>query len=194
MRIEAKMARIDTLIYLTGNEIKFKVAAQVLRASGISLERKHLPTPEIQSSRVEEVAEYSAIWASQHLNLPVVVTDAGFYIEALNGFPGPFKFVNEWFSADDYVHLMHGKDNRRIEVRDCLAYCQPQQKPVTFCGIYRGELATKPGKRSGTPMEQIFVPEGYSVPISEFPQDEMLTYWSGVSIWQELKLHLEAEL
>jgi XTP/dITP diphosphohydrolase len=55
-------------------------------------------------------------------------------------------------------------------------------------------LATKPGKRSGTPMEQIFVPEGYSVPISEFPQDEMLTYWSGVSIWQELKLHLEAEL
>jgi XTP/dITP diphosphohydrolase len=193
MRIEVTMARIGTLIYITGNEIKFKVAAQVLRNSGISLERKHLPTPEIQSCRVEEVAEYSAIWASQHLNLPVVVTDAGFYIEALNGFPGPFiKFINEWFSADDYLNLMHGKNNRRIVIRDCLAYCQPQQKPVTFCGIYRGEVAIKPGKRSGTSMDQIFIPEGYSIPISEIPPDEMVAYWSDVGIWQELKWYLEA--
>ncbi len=186
------MTRVNTLTYVTGNEIKFKVAEQVLRDSGILLRREQLHTPEIQSSRVEEVAEYSALWASQRLKQPVVVTDAGFYIEALNGFPGPFiRFINEWFSAEDFLNLMRGKDNRRILIRDCLAYCQPDEKPVTFCGVYQGVLATRPGRKRGTPIEQVFIPEGYSVPASEIPPEEMLTYWSNVSTWQALKQYLE---
>jgi XTP/dITP diphosphohydrolase len=186
------MARINTLTYITGNETKFKVAEQVLQDSGILLRREHLCTPEIQSSRVEEVAEYSAIWASQYLNQPVVVTDAGFYIKALNGFPGPFiKFINEWFSAKDFLSLMQGKNNRQIIIRDCLAYCQPDEKPVTFCRLYRGALATEPGRKRGTPIEQLFIPEGYTVPASEIPPDEMITYWSNVSTWRELKQYLE---
>jgi XTP/dITP diphosphohydrolase len=184
---------ISTLIYMTDNEIKFKVAEQVMHNSGILLERKHLCTPEIQSSRVEEIAEYSARWASQQLDQPVVVTDAGFYIEALNGFPGPFiKFINEWLSVDDFLNLMRGKTNRRIVIRDCLAYCQPNAKPVTFCGSYRGELAIEPGRESGSPINRLFIPDGYSLPVSEMLPDEMIAYWSNVSIWQELKGYLEA--
>ena len=187
------MSRINTLTYVTGNEKKFKVAEEVLRESGILLRQEHLHTPEIQSCRVEEVAEYSAIWASQYLSQPVVVTDAGFYIEALNGFPGPFiKFINEWFSAQDFLSLMQGKNNRQILIRDCLAYCQPNEKPVTFCRVYRGMLATEPGRKRSTPIEQVFIPEGYSVPASEIPPEEMLMYWSNVSAWQELKQYLEA--
>ncbi len=187
------MSRISTLTYVTGNEIKFKVAEEVLRESGILLRQENLRTPEIQSRRVEEVAEYSAIWASQYLEQPVVVTDAGFYIEALNGFPGPFiKFINEWFSAQDFLSLMQGKNNRRVLIRDCLAYCQPSEKPVTFCRVYRGMLATEPGRKRSTPIEQVFIPEGYSVPASEIPPEEMLTYWSNVSTWQELRRYLEA--
>ncbi len=187
------MARVNTLTYVTGNGIKFKVAEQVLRESGILLRQEHLHMPEIQSSRVEDVAEYSALWASQQLNQPVVVTDAGFYIEALNGFPGPFiKFINEWFSAEDFLSLMQGKNNRQIVIRDCLAYSQPDEKPVTFCGLYRGVLATEPGRKRGTPIEQVFIPEGYSVPASEILPDEMITYWSNVSTWLELRQYLEA--
>lgn len=148
------MDKINSLIYVTSNAIKFRVAAQALQNSGISLQQKSLNTPEIQSSRVEEIAEWSAIWASQHLNQPVVVMDAGFYIAALNGFPGPFiKFVNEWFSAEDYLNLMQGKNNRRVTIRDCLAYCRPNGKPAIFCKLHQGELATKPGRQSGTPMD-----------------------------------------
>ena len=187
------MAKISSLIYITDNEIKFEVAEQVLHNSGILLERKHLCTPEIQSSRVEEIAEYSARWASQQLNQPVVVTDAGFYIEALNGFPGPFiKFINEWLSVDDFLNLMRGKANRRIVIRDCLAYCQPNAEPVTFCGSYRGELAIEPGRESGSPINRLFIPDGYLLPVSEMLPDEMIAYWSNVSIWQELKRYLEA--
>jgi XTP/dITP diphosphohydrolase len=187
------MCGVKSLVYVTGNELKFRVAWQALQGSGILLERKTLDTPEIQSTRVEEIAEWSAIWASQHLNQPVVVMDAGYYIEALNGFPGPFiKFVNVWFSDDDYLKLLQGKSNRRVIIRDCLAYCSPNEKPTVFCQLHLGKIATKPGRQNGTPIDQIFIPEGYLNPISEIPPDELLTYWSNAATWQELKLHLES--
>lgn len=181
------------LTFITGNEIKFQVAQQVLRGSGLMLERSTLDLPEIQSSRVEEIAVFSAQWACQHLDRPVAVTDAGFYIETLNGFPGPFvKFTNAWLSAQDYLSLLLGKLERRIVVRDCLAYCRPHEKPLTFCTAYQGTLATEPGRDGGNPIEQILIPAGYSVPISEIAPDEMVAYWSRASVWRELKRYLAA--
>lgn len=60
------MDRTNSLVCVTSNEQKFKVAMQPLQNSSISLERKSLNTPETQSNRVEEIVEWSAIWASQH--------------------------------------------------------------------------------------------------------------------------------
>lgn len=189
--VHNKTTSVNSLVYVTRNELKFKVAVQSLQNSGISLERKSLNTPEIQSNRVEEIAEWSAVWASQHLNQPVVVMDSGYYIEALNGFPGPFiKFVNEWLSADDYLNLLQGKSNRRVIIRDCLAYCHPDEKPILFCQLHQGKLATDAGRQNGTSIDQIFIPEGYSKPISEIPPDEILAYWSNAAIWRELENYL----
>ena len=146
----------------------------------------------IQSAHIEEIAEWSAVWASQRLNSPVVVTDAGYNIEALNGFPGPFiKYVNEWFSAEDYLNLMRDKLNRRVVARDCLAYCRPDEKPVSFCRSRLGVLAVQPGRPDGSPIDQLFIPEGYTVPISEIPPAEMVAYWSNATIWHELMRYLE---
>lgn len=186
------MDPVKSLIYVTSNELKFKVAQQSLQNSSILLEQKSLDTPEIQSTRVDEIAEWSAIWACQHLNLPVVVSDVGYFIEALNGFPGPFiKYVNDWFTADDYLNLMQGKSNRQATIQDCLAYCRPNDKPVVFCQIHRGEIATKAGRKEGTSINQVFIPEGFFKPISEIPPKQMVAHWSTAGIWQKLRLHIE---
>lgn len=188
------MIRISSLVYATGNQIKFEVAAQVMAETGIVLTQDTLDVPEIQSYHVEEVAEYSAIWASQKLSQPVAVTDAGYYVEALKGFPGPFiKYVNEWFSAEDFLKLMYGKANRSVILRECLAFCQPKEEPVLFCRIHRGKLALKRGQRNGTTMDQIFIPAGCSVPVSDMPADEMIAYWRKASIWKELVQYLVEE-
>ncbi|MFD3157275.1 non-canonical purine NTP pyrophosphatase [Haloimpatiens sp. FM7330] len=181
----------NTLIYITGNDVKFNVASQVFMNTKITLLQKDLDPPEIQSKNVQEVAMYSAVWASKQLNQPVIVTDAGFYIEALNGFPGPFiKFVNEWFSADDYINLMKNKTNRTLIIQDCLAYCYPNEKPVIFTGSYKGELAYQPSKKCGTSIEQIFIPEGFDVPISDIPEEKMISYWSNGEIMTKFKEYL----
>ncbi len=180
-----------SLIYVTGNDLKFAVAAEVLQDTGIRLEQSRLSTPEIQSAEVEEIAEWSAQWASRELQKPVVVTDAGFYIEALRGFPGPFvKFVNEWLTAGDYLKLMQNHTNRQIVIRECLAYSHPGQKPVTFSQFYQGTLALTPGAPRGTAINQLFIPEGYSQPISELSPTAAMAYWSQLSAWLDLKAYL----
>ncbi|MBU5225066.1 hypothetical protein KQI36_00110 [Clostridium senegalense] len=83
------------IIYVTGNNLKFEIAKKVFEGSNINLIQKKLDTPEIQSFNVCDVATYSAKWASEKLNSSVIVTDAGFYVNSLRGFPGPYiKYIN----------------------------------------------------------------------------------------------------
>lgn len=182
-----------SLIYATGNAFKLAVAERALAGSGIVLVQSDLDAPEIQSKRVEDVAVYAGEWACRRLGEPVVVTDGGFYIEALNGFPGPFvKFINQWLTAQDLLDLAQGKDDRRIIGRDCLAYCRPCEKPVTFSGAYPGTLAAVPGEGNGRPIERVFIPEGYTLPVSDWSAEEQLAYWSRADVWVQLRRFLGA--
>ncbi|WP_160676514.1 non-canonical purine NTP pyrophosphatase [Clostridium sp. C8-1-8] len=181
----------NSLIYVTGNSVKFEVALNAFINTGINIIQMKLDTPEIQSKSVQEVAMYSARWASRQINKSVIVTDAGFYIEALKGFPGPFiKYVNEWFSADDFINLVKDKDNRSIIIQDCLAYCHPDSEPIVFTGTYNGTLATQPSLNEGTSIEKVFIPEGFYVPISDIPPEEMISYWSNGEIMSKFKNYI----
>ena len=183
-----EMQQDATLLYLTGNRFKFAVAQQAVRGMGIVLEQKHLAIPEIQSNSVKEIAQTSAEWASRQIDQPFIITDSGFYIDALNGFPGPFvKFVNQWFSTDDLLRLMQNRSYRHLTVQDCLVYVRPGQPAITFTGTYQGKLATTAGRSTGTPIERLFIPQGYKTPISEFSPAEQVSYWSVATIWQEFR-------
>lgn len=181
----------STLHYLTGNRFKFHVAQQALNDTGITLAQNHLTAPEIQNNSVREIAEFSAQWAATRFDQPFVVTDSGFYIDALNGFPGPFiKFVNQWFTVEDLLRLMHNKRFRHVTVHDCLVFSRPNQPLVSFLGQYQGRIATEPGRNSGTPIERLYIPAGYEMPISEFSEADRLAYWSNGEIWRAFKAHL----
>jgi XTP/dITP diphosphohydrolase len=187
------MPEPTTLLYLTENRFKFHVAQQALRDTNFVLEQNRLPVPEIQSNSVQEIAEFSAQWAGRQIDQRFIVTDSGFFIDALNGFPGPFiKYINQWFTVEDLLRLLHNKPYRHINVYDCLVYSYPGQAPVSFNGRYQGKLATTPGQSSGTPIERLFVPDGYTMPISEFSNEERVSYWSNAEIWRQFKQHYEA--
>src|SRR5215204_4400122 len=171
------MQTTKTLINLTGNRFKFEVAQRALLGTPVVLEQLRLPAPEIQSNSVQEIAEFSAQWAGSQIAQPFFLTDAGLYIDALNGFPGPFiKFINQWFSTEDMLRLMHDKSYRRITVQDCLVYASPGEPLVIFNGSYRGSIAREPGPSTGTPIERLFIPDGHQRSISEFSHDEQVAY------------------
>lgn len=177
-----------TIVFVTGNSYKFQVAQKALENLDIELAQKNLKTPEIQSTEVEEIASFSAQWASNKLKKPVVLTDAGYYIQALNGFPGPFiKYVNYWLTANNFLSLMKGKKDRTVVCKDCLAYCEPGRKPITFLGIAKGKIAEKVGTRSTTSINEIFIPDGFNKVESEIPREQMVEFWSkNIRIWQKL--------
>jgi len=194
-----KNKTMKTITFVTGNSYKFKVAKKAVGDSGIHLKQKKLHTPEIQSDSVEEIAEFSARWASDVLKRPVVVSDGGCFIEALGGFPGPYiKYVDQWFTHDDLLRLMRNKKNRRVIWKDCLAYCEPGRKPMVFTSVFKGTLAQKPGKNPyrkyyGWP-DALYVPDGFSRSLSELPTEEYLAYWSNekeYTGWQKLMKYLK---
>ncbi len=181
------------LIFVTSNSRKFEVAQKALGAFGINLTHKNIENlHEIQSTDVNEISAFSAKLAANELNAPVIVEDAGYYIEALNGFPGPFiKFTNNWLSAEDYLLLMSGKENRKIEVRSSLAYCVPGQEPVVFCSSAFGKMPLSVGPVGYSPINQVFIPEGFSQIATEISDEEMLNFWSEkLDTWSKLAEYL----
>ena len=46
---------------------------------------------EIQDDNLENIAKASVIDAAEKCRLPIIVEDAGLFINALNGFPGPYS-------------------------------------------------------------------------------------------------------
>jgi XTP/dITP diphosphohydrolase len=184
-----------TITFITGNPYKFAVAKKVLGESGIEVVQERLETPEIQSTDPAEIASYSAKWASDKLGKPIALTDAGYFIEALNGFPGPFiKYINKWLTSDDLLWLMKGKKNRKVVVKACLAYCEPGKEPITFTSEITGTIsdkAVKTDKNWVTPINEIFIPESFDKVESEIPKEEMVKFWARLeTYWQKLADYL----
>jgi XTP/dITP diphosphohydrolase len=185
---------MKSLVFVTGNPYKFEVAKKALGLEGIEVVQEKLETPEIQSTDIEEIAKFSAKWAAEKLQKPVAVTDAGYYIEALNGFPGPFvKYINKWLTAEDLLKIMEGKTNRRAEVKICLGYCEPGKESITFMTGAEGTIALKAGRsdQKNFSMDQIFIPEGFEKVDSEIPRDKMVKFWMGKEgYWKKLAEYL----
>lgn len=186
---------MKTIIFVTGNPYKFQIAQKVLENRGIKVVQEKLETPEIQSTDVAEIASFSAKWAAEKLKKPVVLTDVGYYIQALNGFPGPFiKYANYWLTTDDFLRLIKGKKNRKVVVKSCLAYCEPSKKPITFLSKVNGSIAEKSAKadkKNSTPMDEIFIPRGFNKVQTEIPRKEMVKFWAKIeNYWEKLADYL----
>ncbi|MEK7487861.1 MAG: non-canonical purine NTP pyrophosphatase [Patescibacteria group bacterium] len=187
------------VIFVTGNKYKFQVAQKATRGGAIKLIQKKLETPEIQAESVEDIAAFSAMWAADVLKKPVVVSDAGCHIDALNGFPGPFiKYIDAWLTPRDLLNTMKGKKNRKVVWKDCLAYCEPGKKPKALTCYFKGTLAQKAGKmifrKEYGWMDRLFVPAGYPKTLSELPTEEYLAYWADQKSndsWQKLIRYLK---
>lgn len=132
-----------TINYATGNERKFSNAKAFFIPYGIEVKQLRLRIDEIQSEDALEITKAKAKDAYRIAKCPVFVNDATWIIPALNGFPGPFmKYVNQWFTPDDFMHLMQGKADRRIILRDTIVYIDESGETV-FTRDHEGIILTQ---------------------------------------------------
>ena len=169
-----------TYAFVTTNEKKFRVYSEVLKPYGIELEQVALETPEVQDISVSKVAEFSAVWATRKLKKEVLVNDFGYYISALNGFPGPFsKYVISWFSLEDWLRLMEGIEDRRVEVRWAYAVASPDKKVRSIEFQHTGTILKKPGREGWNDLHRLYAPDGFNNAFSELSEEKRFEYWKG---------------
>ena len=109
--------------YVTGNRLKIDYAHNKLKDFGIVLEQVVLDIQEIQSDDKFGVATDKAKKAFEIIQEPLFITDTFWEIPALNGFPGAFmKYVNKWFTPQDFLNLMNNKTDRRVLCYDQIVY------------------------------------------------------------------------
>lgn len=167
------------VIFITGNEFKVKNANNFLKRTGVKLIAKKIACPEIQDKDVEEVAKFSAKYAANELNQPVVKNDCGFTIEAFNGFPGPFMaYVEEWLGKEGFLKLMDGVENRQASFVEVTAYCEPGKEPITFQGETKGKIATKLQGEYGWGADFFFIPDGKDKTLACYNDDERGQLWN----------------
>jgi XTP/dITP diphosphohydrolase len=145
------------IIFATGNKHKVEEAQHILNKKNITVKQINCAYPEIQANELEEIAAYGAKWTAQHLNQPVIVDDSGIFIEALNGFPGPYSaYVQHTLGNQRILKLMEGEVNRQAIVKSVIGYCKPNEEPKTFTGIIKGVITHIPRGTHGFGFDPIF--------------------------------------
>ena len=112
-----------TIRFVTSNEGKVEEAREYLTEE---VEQVNYDYTEIQSDDLAEIALAGAREAFEETGGedPVVVDDAGLFVDALGGFPGPYSsYVEETLGIERVWRLGREEDVRRARFRCVLAYC-----------------------------------------------------------------------
>lgn len=181
--------------YLTTNDLKFKIAQNYFdELEGYELVQHSFDTPEIQSDSCEEIARYSAVYAAQQLGEPCIKMDAGFFINALSGFPGPYvKYTNEWLSEEKLLALLEDETDRSCYFLDATVIGFPDGTSRSFTKKYTGTIATKGNYQpSKWPANSLFIPDGHDIPLGSMSDEEQEKYWHG-GVLPEIIAYLEGK-
>ena len=110
------------LRYVTTNPGKVREATEYLGDD--SVERLDYDYTEIQAADIGAVAAAGAREAYREADRPVLVDDAGLFVETLNGFPGPYSsYVEDTLGIERVRELAAGDASRKASFRCVLAYC-----------------------------------------------------------------------
>ena len=170
------------VFFATGNINKFNEARSILGPYGIAVGMLRLKGDEIQSENLKEIAETSVKNAYQRCQLPIFVEDAGLFVDALSGFPGPYAaYVYKTVHNSGILKLMENIVDRSAKFQSVIAYCDDQNpcKPQGFFGEVKGEITLTEREqqgKSGFGFDPIFQPQGNEKTFAEMSIKEKNGY------------------
>ncbi|WP_207586917.1 XTP/dITP diphosphatase [Halomontanus rarus] len=149
-----------TIQFVTGNEGKVREAREYLE--GIEpVEQVSFDYTEIQSDSLADIAAHGAREAFAEFGgeEPVLVDDTGLFVDALDGFPGPYSaYVEDTVGVERLWRLAKGEENRRARFETVLAYAD-ETGTETFEGTVAGTLVAPRGE-GGFGYDPIFEYDG----------------------------------
>ena len=158
-KVSGSFPRGKVAYFVTSNVHKFQEARRVLSEYKIATAKLKVGAIEIQDDNLENIAKFSALDAVKNCGLPIFVEDAGLFVEALNGFPGPYSaYVYRTVGTKGILKLMKNIKNRSAYFQSVIAFSSPEEKPTCFHGKVKGKISLQERGTSGFGYDPIFEP------------------------------------
>ncbi|RQG86901.1 RdgB/HAM1 family non-canonical purine NTP pyrophosphatase [Natrarchaeobius halalkaliphilus] len=135
-----------TVRFVTGNEGKVREARAYLEGIA-TVEQIEYDYTEVQSDSLSEIARRGARegYEATGNDEPVLVGDTGLFVDALEGFPGPYSaYVEDTVGIERLWRLVSGEENRRARFRTVLAFADGD-RTETFEGELAGTIVAPRG-------------------------------------------------
>jgi len=96
--------------------------------------------PEVQADDLGSVAAHGAREAYRAADGPVIVDDAGLFIDAFDGFPGPYSsYVEDKVGIERVWRMTEPEDDRGAAFKTVIAYCDGEEFEATPNPVDREE-------------------------------------------------------
>ena len=182
---------MNKLTLITGNTEKINIARAALQGTGIFLDAQKIACPEIQCDDIEEIAKFSAKYASNYLKSNVIKIDSGLFIEALDGFPGPYsEYVERKLKAEHIIRLMQGIQNRSAYYKEAMAYCEYGKEPIVFLTHTNGRISTTVDGNLGWEFDKIFIWGDDDKTMANFTDEQRACKYSHEN-WKRIRDYLK---
>jgi len=130
---------------------EYKVATALLNIKAL----------EIQDDNIENIAKASAIDAVEKCGLPVFVEDAGLFIDALGGFPGPYSsYIYRTIGPQGILKLMDKVEKRDAYFHSVVVFSSSEKPPKCFHGRVKGKISREERGNLGFGFDPVFEPLG----------------------------------
>lgn len=187
--------RITEVKIVTTNPGKWSEFSSMLKRYGIECTWIREDVREIQSDDLAEIALYSGVESFRMWGGGVVVEDAGLFIDALSGFPGPYtSYVYRTIGVAGVLRLLENVDERGASFRSAICYIEADGRPLVFTGEVEGSISREPRGSEGFGFDPIFIPkEGGGRTFAEMNLDEKNRYSHRSKALHKLLDHLRAK-
>lgn len=155
------------LIFATGNQTKLQDAQKALDQLGLEIVGQKYDFEEKQSLDQEEVVRNKARKAYEAIKSPLFVDDTGFYLDSYPQFPGTLtKYINKTLGLPGLVKLFEEGQTAHFKTLLCLV---DDGVEILVEGRLSGRLTKNISEKFNpeTPINSIFIPEGYDLPLIE---------------------------
>jgi XTP/dITP diphosphohydrolase len=159
--------------FVTGNRGKFAEAQAIFK----DLAQENIGYTEIQADTLEEVVAFGIRDVMARLDGPVMIEDAGLFIESLKGFPGVYSaYVLSTLGNEGVLRLMQGLEDRRARFKSVVGYAEPGMEPQFFRGEMHGQIGFAPRGTGGFGYDPIFDVEGVTVAEMSLEEKNMISH------------------
>lgn len=168
---------MEEIIFVTHNKGKIASAQKHLKNVNFKIFEYNLDEP--RSDDVEYISKIKVMEAYDLVKKPCISLDAGFFIDALNGFPRAFvNFALETINIEGILKLMEDKENRKCKFKECLSFydgCELKQFVSYHEGTLSFEILGTDTDKKWSDLWYVFIPNGFSKTLAQMTDEERAT-------------------